>query len=242
MTAASLPIEALLRPHRPADQGHFVASFRAPGGIAFEEERHEAFRDKSQAGSELYFWTQSRCLVTSPALARRPEFASADERSSWPVVVRRSGGGTVFHGPGVLCVTLFERLPAANIERAYAGICSLIANGLQGFGLEPEVGPLRSAPCDGRFNILLGGRKLAGTAARIIPGRNGISLMAHASLLVEGGCRAGVEAIAGFENALGLDTSYPPDCMITLADHIGGIDVASAAEAIRKAYRPITTS
>ena len=66
--------------------------------------------------------------------------------------------------------------------------------------------------------------------------------MAHASLLVEGGCRAGVEAIAGFENALGLDTSYPPDCMITLADHIGGIDVASAAEAIRKAYRPITTS
>jgi len=239
MTTASLPVEASLHPHRPADQGRLIASFPAPEGIAFEEAHFQQFRTGSDMASELHFWTQSRCLVTTPAFARRREFKRASAHSPWPVAVRRSGGATIFHEPGVLCVTLFEQLVSANIERAYSGICSLIVNGLRELGVQAEVGPLPSAPCDGRFNILLDGRKLAGTAARISPAGNRVVVMAHAALLVEGDCRAGVEAVAAFENALGLDAAYPSGCMTTLAEHVDRIDVVSVAAAIRKIYRQL---
>jgi|GEM_PF-1325637 len=241
MADAALPMEALLRPHRPADQGHFVASFRQPHGIAFEEGRRDAFRNGEGALSQLYFWTQDPCLVTTQSLARRPGFELARERSAqrgWPVAVRRSGGGTVFHGPDVLCVSLLERLPLANANAgfAYDRFCTLLLAGLRDLGVTGTVGQCPAAPCDGRFNLLVGDRKIAGTAARISLDRSGATALLHAFLLVDGCHAGGVDAVQRFERDLGLGPAFSPDSMTGLADHIPDACAEAAAAAIRRAF------
>lgn len=200
-----------------------VHTFAAPDGIAHEDAQ---FRAGGDDRAQLLLWSQSPCLVTSAMLARSRNFAWACEDSAsrlWPVVVRGSGGGTVFHGPDVLCISLIERVPAAlaSVERAYAGLCALVLVGLSRLGLAADVGPMPLAPCDGRFNILLHGRKLAGTAARIRYADGDAIMLAHATLAVGGDVRGAVAAVERFENAAGLATSYAPDCMTTLAEHLG---------------------
>lgn len=214
-----------------------VDRFKAPAGLVCEEARYDGFRRRRADGLELHFWTQSRCLVTTAQIARSADFASAQacsRKRGWPVLVRRSGGGTVFHDPGVLCVSLFEQVPAAGarIERVYRRFCAVLTGGLSRLGVAAQVGPLPSAPCDGRFNILVGGRKLAGTAARIGFDRDGASVLAHAAIQVSSEFDEGLLAIASFERDLGRRASYDPECMTGLS---GDPACERAASAIHEA-------
>ncbi|CRX29231.1 Lipoate-protein ligase A [Pseudomonas aeruginosa] len=91
--------------------------------------------------------------------------------------------------PGVLNIALSYALgPGDNeqtrIETAYLRLCQPICDWLRERGLDAGVGAVAGSFCDGRYNVTLDGRKLAGTAQRWR--RNGAGrpvVLAHAALL-----------------------------------------------------------
>ncbi|MCL6516299.1 ligase [Alicyclobacillus sp.] len=82
------------------------------------------------------------------------------------VVVRQTGGTAVPQGPGVVQVSYLFPRPAgpATTDAFYRLLCNPLMAWLGSLGLEAQTGELPGSYCDGRYNVLVGGRKLIGTA------------------------------------------------------------------------------
>ena len=178
------------------------------------------------AGSETSFirlWTNSRCLVTTRVVARMPAFAKAAagaQACAWPVHVRHSGGSTVVHRPGILNISMFRcgSGKSPGIHAAYGELVRCVKTALVHLGVEVSTGSVPGSFCDGRYNIIAGGRKIAGTACHSRLSRTGYALLAHASLLVEGNIGSDINIISRFERSLSLHQQYDRNAHATLAE------------------------
>jgi len=127
-------------------------------------------------------------LVLPAALMRSPhvqEAAAQAERAGFPVVTRRSGGGIVPQGPGTLNLALvLPAPPGFQLEDGYRLICNSLAEALTRFDIRSTTGECARSFCDGTWNVLVEGRKLAGTAQRWRSSGSGPIVLAHAAILV----------------------------------------------------------
>jgi octanoyl-[GcvH]:protein N-octanoyltransferase len=158
-------------------------------------------------------WVNDPCLVTTRRLANYPQFEIAraiSQGAGWPVHVRASGGSTVVHRPGVLNVSLLRRTHQGplRIEDYYAPLTRRLIAALSVLGVHAQTGKRDGSYCDGAYNILAGGRKIAGTSCRIVRSGETLAVLAHAVLWVEGDVAQDIAAIARFEAALGLKPDY----------------------------------
>ncbi len=174
----------------------------------------------------LRVWRNSRCLVTSRRQGRMPRFAEAAAASAatgWPVAVRRSGGTTVAHRSGVLNISLASlRAGDGNpaVRQYYLALLEIIARALEPFGIAAGHGAVARAHCDGDYNLVWQGRKLAGTAG-FVTRVNGTGLRVfHASLAVDGDLDEDLTAIERFEQALGESADYDRRSHVSVAQII----------------------
>lgn len=172
-------------------------------------------------------WVNTPCLVVPRAVARDPAFAAAAALSAaggWPVHPRDSGGSTVLHRPGILNVSLFSSGPAEGlaVDAVYGRLTGLLVDVLAALGVAADVGPVPDSYCDGRFNIRIDGRKLAGTACRVRRTTRRAAVLAHAVVSVEGDAAADVAVVAAFERTLGLSNDYRADRHCTLEQMVAG--------------------
>jgi lipoate-protein ligase A len=145
--------------------------------------------------STAALWTAPPGLVAPLSYRCYAQLEAASAASSaqgWPVRLRRSGGGVVPQGPGILNVTL--AYPCAGVvgvmaERVYDHLCQLLTNALARLGIAAFPSTVQGSFCDGRFNLAVihqdSARKIAGTAQywRRANGRQAV--LAHALLLVD---------------------------------------------------------
>jgi lipoate-protein ligase A len=174
-------------------------------------------------------WENAQCLVAARSDARLPRFAEAAEAMAsegWPVCVRESGGTTIPQGPGILSLTLVFRPPPGapfTIEAGYDAVCRPIESALARLGLTAGRGPIGDAFCDGRFDLSIGGRKIAGTAQRwrAVPGgpnpERGAVLL-HAVLLADTDRSEGIGAVNRFYERAGSERRADPAASITLRE------------------------
>lgn len=116
-------------------------------------------------------------------------------KDDWPVVVRRTGGACVPHGPGVINLSLVYPTPQDRdwqLEDSYRLLCSPLQKLIVSYELEPETGFVEGSFCDGRYNLQVAGQKLVGTAQRwrksVVKegaGENRGYVLAHACLLTD---------------------------------------------------------
>lgn len=136
----------------------------------------------------LLWHSAAPALVLPAALRRRPAVQDAiaqADRAGWPVVDRRSGGGIVPQGPGTLNLAMVLPLqPGFRLEDGYQLICGALAEALARFDIPTTTGACENAFCDGKWNVLARGRKLAGTAQRWHSGAGGAVALIHAALLM----------------------------------------------------------
>ena len=143
-----------------------------------------------QAGQPaMLIWTaDENALVVPKALARRDNMKGpmADAASNgWPVVTRGSGGGIVPQGPSTLNLAMVVSMSdACTLGEGYRLICNIIAKALSRFDVTSTTGPCENAFCDGQWNVLVDGRKLAGTAQRWRATSTGRVALIHAAILI----------------------------------------------------------
>ncbi|WP_052257620.1 lipoate--protein ligase family protein [Leisingera sp. ANG-DT] len=138
----------------------------------------------------LMLWQAAEnALVVPVAVARRDgmqrALGEAAERG-WPVTVRGSGGGIVPQGSATLNLAMVLPCTAGfTVEDGYRMICGAVTEALTRFDITAETGACPGAFCDGAWNVLAGGRKLAGTAQRWRAAPQGRVVLAHAAILIQ---------------------------------------------------------
>lgn len=168
-------------------------------------------------------WTMGRCLVAPRRESRRANFAEASvaaQAEGWPVVLRGSGGLTVPNGPGVLNLTIAQLTsPGDDPARHYRRLCDLIGQVLAAHGARASIGAVPRAFCDGRFNVVVDGRKLAGTAQRWrrAPDGSGVVALAHALILADIRLEPAVAAVNRYYSRLGAAAGFCASALTSLA-------------------------
>ncbi len=141
-------------------------------GLALEEALLESTRDR--ADDTLRIWVNDRSVIIGRSQSVESEVDLEHLRGlSIPVVRRISGGGSVYHYPGNLNVSLFLRDASAlgTVSETYTTIGEAIVSGLLRDDTDARV----------EENIIMVGEKKIAGAAQV---RRGRSLLYHMSLLV----------------------------------------------------------
>lgn len=151
--------------------------------------------DAALEGSAIAaLWTGQPSLVAPLSYRRHALLESACAASSargLPVRLRRSGGGVVPQGPGILNVTLAYPCDGAAgdmAEPVYAHLCRVLSQALAKLGVTAFASPVKGSFCDGRFNLAVkqagSTRKLSGTAQYWRRDKGTQAVLAHALLIV----------------------------------------------------------
>lgn len=146
-------------------------------------------------------WQTPQALVVPASYKRFPRFEAARQalaNTDCPVYVRKSGGGLVPQGPGIINISLAwptSRTMGEAAEEAYLFLCGVLQQALKDTGVATGWQAVEGSFCDGRYNLACGeketAQKIAGTAQywRVIPGQTDSAsrrhvVLAHAVLLV----------------------------------------------------------
>ncbi|MFC4076300.1 lipoate--protein ligase family protein [Salinithrix halophila] len=210
----------------------FMAS--SPLDYAMEEAVGEAVASGEEPAT-LRIWQGPRALVVAKKDIRTPRALNAALMMSgmeWPVYVRQSGGTAVPHGPGTLNLSLFLPRPKEaswNIDDVYRMLgLPLMRMAKETFGLDSYFGEVPGSFCDGRYNVVIQGKKVVGTSQVWKGGPAGLSskrpgyILAHATLLVHAEREAAVSALNAFyemaegERPVYIDTVATLDSFISL--------------------------
>ena len=208
-------VAALIAPNTPIEQGE------GQDAISRDSEILEHFLEDGNHEPALRLWVNHQCLVTTAAMSRRQGFAEAclqAEAWGWPVYVRASGGSTIVHRPGILNISLFqsgEGLPPS-LGTAYQSLTDILVSALNALGIRADTGSVPGCYCDGRYNVRVEGRRIAGTACRRKNRGERYAQVLHAAMLVSGNLRKDMDIVSRFERLFGIDQNYAPDACCSI--------------------------
>ncbi len=179
----------------------------------------------SAAGGEpaVCVWEPGPSLVVPSTYQRYERFPMLCERfeqRGWPVSVRRSGGGLVPQDRGVVNISLAWRTEsdmATGMTRVYEALCDLLQDAVEPFDIDLNARAVHGSFCDGRFNLAMNGRKVAGTAQywqRLSSTEHVV--LAHACLMVRADLQLLTQRANEFEAQLGSDKVYDLDAITNL--------------------------
>lgn len=192
-----------------------------------------------------FIWSsRNRGLVAPEPFRRAPGFGAACEMSAsagWPVTLRKTGGGVTPQGPGVINLALARNFAGKNrpsIKDAYLEICDILVSTLSEFGISAAPGPNEASFCDGDYNLLVGGRKIAGTAQRW----RGSAILCHALILTTLDLDEAAGRIRDFCETAGRPIPVRADAHICLSDLVAedpdkGLDDRISSALLRAAGR-----
>lgn len=172
-------------------------------------------------------WTGPQQLVAPLSYRRYPDLdhaCAASAARGWPVRMRRSGGGVVPQGPGLLNLSVacaFGEGPARMADAVYAKLCAVLACALADSGVAAVTAPVQGSFCDGRFNLAVpdprGGpaRKIAGTAQYWRRAGERHAVLAHALLIVDSDAGSITAAVNRFEADAGSGRVHAAPALVS---------------------------
>lgn len=178
-------------------------------------------------GCEWRVWrTHQALIVPAPtAHAKRFRAASAQMASQrWPVFVRDTGGDVTPQSEGIVNATaafVTPRTSDLSIRATYERLCAPLIGFLGTLGLDSYLSSVSRSFCDGAFNIVVGGKKLAGTAQRwrltvLHDGTPGVAVLAHAAILVDPDIEASIAATNAFYRLCGEERVVVPSQHVSI--------------------------
>lgn len=185
------------------------------GGLALEHALAAEVLSGTRSSAGRFWRPADRAVVVPRRLTRQPGFGAASEALDslgYPIVVRESGGDIVPQVPGMLNIAIGYVVPDPSrqrfgIEAAYSVLCEPVVEWLrdQDWVVDVGTGPVDASICDGRFNVVVNGRKLAGTAQRWCrKGSGRWVVFAHAMLFMDVELDALVDVVNTFYRICGI--------------------------------------
>ncbi|MGY3873078.1 lipoyl protein ligase domain-containing protein [Aeromonas dhakensis] len=205
-----------LLPPLPSDQ--------TPDQILAEEQRwlRECAHDRQPLA---HLWQAPQCLIVTRKDTRLPRYQAACEQlaaEGWPVHVRDSGGTAVPHGAGILNLSLMLPRTTTDLAHYYRLLGAPLLALLGEYGLAGSYDFVPGSFCDGQYNLVIGGRKVTGTAQRwLAPGQDHHgAVLAQAMLLVAGDVDEGTRMASRFYELAGGELRFIPGTSTTIAQAI----------------------
>ncbi len=134
-------------------------------------------------------WQSAQGLCVTRKEHRLPNFEKAQAdliAKGQELATRRSGGTIVPQGEGILNITsLSLSYGPRNIGKSYMDFCKDMQTRFNTVGFDVDIGPVTGSYCDGDYNLILDGKKLAGTSQRWVKGPDkAFIILNHAVILV----------------------------------------------------------
>ncbi len=195
----------------------------------------------------IVLWQTPQALIVPSGMPRIDGFEAASRASAaagWPVFERDTGGDLTPQFDGILNLSMAfavgegERNIAAAYGRLIAPVLAFLREGL---GVDAYASSVRGAFCDGAHNIVIDGRKLAGTAQRwrLMPEREGEAnvtrVLGHIAIVCGGNLHGALDAVNAFYASCGIDRRVVRDAHITLQEAAAGQTVTTNEMARRLA-------
>lgn len=167
-------------------------------GLALEQQLlDQVLEGDAQCGYAL--WRSKQALVVPKSATHRDNYDEASkvcERLGWPVVVRSTGGELTPQNEGFfnLSIVIKRKKTQSSIKESYLIICNAVIKWLAEKGISGDCSSIDGAFCDGDFNVVIGGQKIAGTAQRwkkltepaALADGSDMALLMHAVILCDG--------------------------------------------------------
>ncbi len=187
-----------------------------------------AWLEQAQAGhATAALWSGTVALVAPLSYRNHAALdaaAAAFAARGCPVRLRRSGGGVVPQGPGILNLSLAYPCsgdPGSALVQVYAHLCGVLGTALTRLGIDTASSVVEGSFCDGRYNLAVAQdgsmRKIAGTAQYWRRGAGRHAVLAHALLLVDADLQQLCEQANRFEAALGSARHYRSQALTNVA-------------------------
>ncbi|UTW14301.1 lipoate--protein ligase family protein [Marinobacterium rhizophilum] len=185
---------------------------------------------QGQQSSGVLLWRCEQSLVVPRSLGRKPAFdqaCAAMGAQGWPVVVRDTGGDLTPQAPGLINIALAfrqRRTPGA-IRESYLRLCQPLIDSLAPLGIAAGCASVEGAFCNGDYNLVVAGRKLAGTAQRwrkmashTGAGEDEFAVLVHAVILCDEPLAPLWQAGNAFYRACDIDQRIDPTLHVSLAE------------------------
>lgn len=213
-------------------------------------------------GATARIWENPQSLVVTRRETRFPTFKEAQAQlgeEGWPVLVRESGGTAVPHEAGIVHFSLMflqDKLFQFSMDTVYEALCEPLQMALTSLGLESGYGEVKGSYCDGKYNLVVDGLKITGTAQRIIGAKksaDGVqrsAVMAQSMLMVESDPIAGTDVVNRFYQLAGSDRVFDPRVSTSVQQRLGerAADMAPGEltllvrERLAEAFAQLTTA
>jgi len=187
-------------------------------GLAIEQRLLEQVAS-GQSRFGYAIWRCDQALVVPRSATHKPGFELASrycESQGWPVVVRSTGGEMTPQTSGFINLSMVVRSNGtkAGIRESYALICQPLIQWLEAMGIHAYCSHVDGAFCDGDFNLVVNGKKIAGTAQRrkrlkvptSMSQEEDTAILLHAVIL----CDEGLERIWKISNEFYKACQLPP--------------------------------
>jgi lipoate-protein ligase A len=140
----------------------------------------------------LMLWQAKKPTLVLPAGNKWPEsneLKSALAEQNWQLLSRKTGGAHVPQCQGVINLSHMYVWPneqAYSITMAYKNLCAVLDDFFASFGLKSQAHATEFSYCDGDYNLNINGKKIVGTAQRVILKKGGGKIvLAQAFILID---------------------------------------------------------
>ncbi|WP_443216372.1 lipoate--protein ligase family protein [Salinivibrio sp. PR919] len=201
---------------------------------AFEKEQALIQRvEQGELNEALLLWQPDAQTLVLPAgqkWPQTPELRRALSALGWQVQSRRTGGAPVPQLPGVINVSYLTVWPANtpyHIQTAYQYFCTILQSFFHQLGIVTTVGDTPGSYCDGDYNLNISGKKVVGTAQRILHLGTGAGsakqtvMLAQACLLIDADCQHIVAPVSLCNQLCGHPDRIEAKVHTPLAAHLG---------------------
>ncbi len=182
---------------------------------------------RGELAQALMLWQSKTPTLILPAgkkWRQSPELNQALSESGWQLVARKTGGAPVPQCAGIINLSHIYHLSANedyNIQRAYVSLCEVLIEAFSKYGVKLDIHATPYSYCDGDYNLNIAGRKLIGTAQRVLLSKGGArTILAQACIIVEANVAAIVEPVVLTNALCEVEADIRGEVHTSLSDHV----------------------
>ena len=140
----------------------------------------------------LMLWQAKTPALVLPSGKKWPhsdELENALQTIGWRLLARKTGGAPVPQLPGIINLSYIYQWPSKgpyDIKLSYQNLCSVLTQFFISLGVKTDIHATPHSYCDGDYNLNIEGKKVAGTAQRVVLKKDGGRVvLSQACILVD---------------------------------------------------------